>query len=119
MKSRIQGVLAAVCLIVLGQTATAQDVLWGAVMVGPNGAYGWATNALSEAQAEYAARENCGGACTQGFTFYNTCGAIAVGSDQAYWGTGYTQWDAEEDALLSCSGFFGDYCEIAVWACTD
>lgn len=119
MKNKLVGMLTAACLAGFGQAAVAQDVLWGAVMVGPDGAYGWAVNALTESQAEVAAMDSCEGACTQGFTFYDTCGAIAVGGDQAYWGTGFDQLIAEDDALVSCSDDWGDNCEIAVWACTD
>ena len=100
-------------------SASAQDTLWGAIMVGPDGAYGWAVNADTEAEAELAARFNCEGQCTHGFTFYNTCGAIAIGGDEAYWGTGFTQFDAEDESLDSCEADWGDYCEVAVWACTD
>ena len=119
MKPRFKGLLLAACLVALSPAAMAQDILWGAVMVGPNGAYGWAVNAITESQAEFAARANCDGACTQGFTFYNSCGAIAVGSNLAFWGYGDTQWFAEEEALDSCHDNTGYYCEIAVWACTD
>ncbi len=121
MKARLIGMLTAACLFGLGQGAAAQDVLWGAVVVGPNGAYGWAVNAFSETQAEIAAMANCQGGCSEGFTFYDSCGAIALSLDQStwYWGNGDDQWLAEENALDACFDDWGDACEIAVWACTD
>ena len=98
--------------------AQAQE-LWGAVLVGPNGAHGWSTNQWTEQAAEDLAMSYCEHQCTQGFTFYDSCGAIAVGWDEAFWGNGDTQYEAEEEALFACQSEVGGGCAIEVWACTD
>lgn len=92
---------------------------WGAVVIGPGGAYGWAVNMATEWEAEQQALAGCEGYCTEGFTFYDTCGAIAVTGDYWYFGTGFTQGIAEDEALDACESDSGYACEIQVWACTD
>ena len=102
-------------------TARAQDAfsLWGAVVVGPDGAYGWASNANTEIEAEQAADANCSYQCETGFTFYDSCGAIAVSHHNAFWGHGDERFIAEANAMDACEQQFGFGCAINVWACTD
>lgn len=100
------------------QQAKAQE-LWGAVVVGPDGAYGWSSNQWTEQAAESLAMDYCQGQCTQGFTFYDSCGAISVAWDQAFMGHGDTQEVAEAEALYACHIEMDGGCEIMVWACTD
>lgn len=107
-------------LLALPGTAMAQSgVNWGAIVVGPGGAYGWAINMATEWDAEQQAFANCGGACTDGYTFYDTCAAIAVNGDYWYIGEGFMQAIAEEEALVNCEAETGFGCVINVWACTD
>ena len=111
-------VLALTTLLWLSSPAIAQK-RWGAVAVGPNGGYGWATNVWTQREAEAAAIENCYGECITGYTFYDSCGAIAMGGDLAFSGGGATQAEAEAQALEFCRTDVGEGCEIKVWACTE
>jgi len=103
-----------------GSMARAQDAEnWGAVAVGPWGAYGWAVDAASEAEAEAGALSGCDGQCTQKFSFHDTCGAIAIGGERAFWGTGAEQSAAEQAALEACRAQIEGSCEAIVGACAD
>lgn len=92
---------------------------WGAVGVGPGGAWGYSHSWHSEAEAIDAAHEGCEWDCTDMFSFYNGCAAIALTPDQQYYGRGFgwTRSDAEAEAYAACSAF-GTGCAIRVWACS-
>ena len=78
----------ALTFMMTGSTAAmacSNGVCWGAVGVGPGGAWGNAYDYPSERAAAQVAQNNCGGRCTTVKTFYNTCGAIAQG-DGGGWG---------------------------------
>ena len=82
--------LVAVCSIAAGAASAGQcgwDYCWGAVGFGPGGAYGYAYSHYSETDAYNAAQDGCGWNCTEVKTFYNTCGAMAVGVNDG-WGWG-------------------------------
>jgi hypothetical protein len=114
--------LAAAAMVVLGGAAEAGQCghaqCWGAVGIGPNGAYGYSFDAPSESRAISIAQSGCGGNCTQIKTFYNTCGAMAQGSNGA-WGFGWanTRGQAEANAMAYCRQN-GPNCGISVWSCS-
>lgn len=96
------------------------DYCWGAVGIGPNGAWGYSHSQYSEADAIAAvqAPDACEGDCDVVQTFYNTCGALSEGSDGS-WGFGYasTRELAEETSLDYCRDY-GSGCRVRVWACS-
>lgn len=95
------------------------EYCWGALAFNPNtGAYGYAYSYFSEGQAANAAQEGCGYNCPQVKTFYNQCGAAAIGSNGgAGWGFGPSRYEAESVALSYCSNY--DYnCQVLVWSCS-
>lgn len=117
------GLLALVGWIVLAGAAAAgkcgYDYCWGAVATGPNGASGYSFSHVSERNAHDVARSTCGeGKCTQVRTFYNACGAIAMGASDAWgWASGPTREAAQDQALAHCSRN-GRGCAVRVWACS-
>lgn len=96
------------------------EYCWGAVGIGPNGAWGYSHSQYSEADAISAAQgpDACQGDCDIVQTFYNTCGALSEGSDGS-WGFGYagTRELAEETSLEYCRDY-GTGCQVRVWACS-
>ncbi|MEM7731914.1 MAG: DUF4189 domain-containing protein [Pseudomonadota bacterium] len=95
------------------------DFCWGAVafnsMTGASGStYGY----MSEGDAAYAAQEHCGFNCPELKTFYNQCGAAAIGVNGGFgWGFGLSQYEAESVALSYCSNYdIG--CQVLVWSCS-
>ncbi|WP_270725307.1 DUF4189 domain-containing protein [Shimia sp. Alg240-R146] len=94
------------------------NVCWGAVGIGPNGAWGYSHSQQSESEARLAVRSACEGDCNVIETFYNACGAMAEGSD-GNWGFGWAEarGPAEETALDYC-GEHGPNCAVRVWACS-
>ena len=91
---------------------------WGAVMIGPNGAWGYSHSWSTEQQAYDAAMEGCKYDCTEYRTFANACAALAQGSN-GYWGWGQAQSrpEAEATALSYCAQGAYD-CQVRVWACS-
>lgn len=94
------------------------DYCWGAVGVGPNGAYGFSHSWATEQDAINAAQEGCGWSCDNMRTFYNACAAIAVASNGG-WGWAYdvNRSRAEQTALSYCRDF-GPSCVVRVWSCS-
>ncbi|MEQ9260188.1 MAG: DUF4189 domain-containing protein [Roseovarius sp.] len=91
---------------------------WGAVGFGPGGAAAWATSYSSEQGAYNRAYNECGGACTQIKTFYNTCGAIAAGNNDG-WGWGHSP--SKQGAINIAMGYCNQYdygCSVRAWACS-
>lgn len=122
MKTRsvISGAVAALAFAA-GPVAAGQcgyQYCWGAVGFGPGGAAGWAHSYPSQQDAYNAVQSNCGWDCTQIKTFYNTCGAIAVGANDGWgWGHSPSRAGAESLALGYCNQY--DYgCSVRVWACS-
>lgn len=106
----------------LGSAAVAgqcgYDYCWGAVGVGPNGAWAYSYGMWSEQEAYNAAQDECGWNCTTVKTFYNTCGAIARADNGALgWGFEYTRELAESTAINWCMDV-GYNCRVVVWACS-
>ena len=94
------------------------DYCWGAVTVGPNGAYGFSHGHFSEQAAIEAANQGCSYSCNLTRTFYNTCGAIAMASNGGWgWAWGPSRTDAEGLALQYCYPN-GPNCRVRVWACS-
>ena len=91
---------------------------WGAVAIGPGGAWGVAYNHISEQAAMNGAQQGCEGDCTNIRTFYNGCGALAEASDGS-WGfdIGYTRAEAESNALYQCYQY-GTDCMVRAWSCS-
>jgi len=94
------------------------DYCWGAVGIGPSGEWGWANNHMHEDEAIWSVQQNCPG-CNNIKTFYNTCGAMAVGSNGA-WGFGWaaSRGQAEGNAIGYCSEH-GAGCTPVVWSCSN
>ena len=91
---------------------------YGAVGVGPRGAWGNAYNYPSSRSAIRAVQRNCKGNCTTIKSFYNTCGAIAQG-DNGGWGWAWhgNQNEARSQAIAYCVPNDRN-CRIRSWACT-
>jgi hypothetical protein len=91
---------------------------WGAVGVGPNGAWGTAYDYSSDDAAARAAQSGCKGSCTIIRTFFNSCGAIAEG-DNGGWGWA---WNVSKDEALSSAIAYcvpnDRNCRVTAWACT-
>ncbi|MZR15148.1 DUF4189 domain-containing protein [Maritimibacter sp. DP07] len=91
---------------------------WGAVGIGPGGAYGYAHDWNTERQAYGSAARGCEWDCTEIRTFFNTCAAMAVASNGGWgWGTGASRGAAESRAMGYCRQY-GNGCRVRVWACS-
>jgi hypothetical protein len=94
------------------------EYCWGAVGIGPNGAYGWAHSHVSEEAAYNAAQSGCGWNCTNVRTFYNSCGAMAE-ADNGGWGWAWDRTrELAESAAISYCMDYGYNCRVVVWACS-
>ncbi len=92
---------------------------WGAVALGPRGAFGFAVHKDTGADAERAARTACHGACTRVLAFHDACGAVAVGRKGVNaWGVGPNADEARRHALDLCTLDASD-CRIRAAGCTD
>ena len=114
-------VAAFVVMITAANPAMAQCAngkCWGAVGIGPGGAWGNAYDYPSERAAARAVQNSCQGGCTTIKTFFNTCGAIAQG-DNGGWGWAWagTPDDAQSSAIAYCVPNDRN-CRIRTWACT-
>lgn len=90
---------------------------WGAVALGPSGAFGWAASHGSRQAALDAALRACRGRCVEVLSFNGGCGAIATGDDgEGGWGTGRYRVLAENNALEACAERSRN-CQVRVWAC--
>jgi len=90
---------------------------WGAVGIGTNGEWGYSFNYQTESGAISRVQSDCPG-CSQINSFYNTCGAMATGSNGAYgFGWAPTRADAEYNAVDYCADY-GSNCQSVVWACS-
>ena len=91
---------------------------WGAVAIGPNGAWGWSQEMGNEQQAIDSALRGCKGNCDVFKTFYNTCGSIAV-ADNGGWGWGW-HGDLETPKSIAMNYCMenGYNCEPRVWSCS-
>ncbi|WP_372884142.1 DUF4189 domain-containing protein [Shimia sp.] len=118
MKASVLSVGALVLAGALNAGQCGYEQCWGAVGIGPGGAYGWAHSHASEGAAYNAAQRGCRGNCDQIRTFYNTCGAIARASNGGWgWGWASSRQAAENTALGYCREY-GANCRVAVWACS-
>ena len=108
-----------IAAIVIGLSpAAAQAQQWGAVCIGPGGAWGYANGYSSEAGAYDRAMQGSQYDCNEVRTFYNTCGAIAVATNGGWgWSTGGSRGSAEAGAINYCRQY-GSGCRVAVWACS-
>ncbi|MEP2532633.1 DUF4189 domain-containing protein [Shimia sp.] len=94
------------------------EYCWGAVGIGPNGAWGFSWGQYSEQDAVNALQSECEWDCNNVKTFYNTCGAMAEGN-QGNWGFGWgnSRGLAEDNAIGYCYQNGGG-CQIKVWSCS-
>ncbi len=92
---------------------------WGAVGIGPGGAWGFSHSYPSEQQAYDRVVEECQWNCDVIQTFWDTCGSIASASNGA-WGfaTRLYRDDAQSAALDQCWQYGGNDCTVTVWACS-
>ncbi len=118
MKTRILAVVLALVATPVWAGQCGYEYCWGAVGIGPGGAWGFAHSYSSESAAINSVNSECGGDCNNIRTFYNTCGALAEGS-VGNWGFGWgaTQTIAENNALNYCYQN-GPNCAVRVWACS-
>ncbi|MEL7252826.1 MAG: DUF4189 domain-containing protein [Pseudomonadota bacterium] len=95
------------------------DFCWGAVAFNSmTGSYGYAHSYSSESQAAAAAQDGCRYDCPEVKTFYNQCGAAAVGANGGYgWGFGLSRAEAENVALSYCYDY-DNGCQVLVWSCS-
>lgn len=116
---KIAAVVTAMCSgsAVFGQSCGYPDC-WGAIGIGPNGAYGYSHGHPTEDTAIEAAQQGCGWTCTNVQSFANGCGSMAVGATGGWgWGVAETSIGAEEIAYAYCSD--NDYdCGIVVTNCS-
>lgn len=98
--------------------ACANGRCWGAVGVGPGGAWGNAYDYPSQQAAAQAVQNSCQGDCTTIKTFFNSCGAIAQG-DSGGWGWAWhvSKQEAQSRAIAYCVPNDRN-CRITTWACT-
>lgn len=91
---------------------------WGAVAIGPNGAYGFAHSWSNETDAVNTALQGCNGNCDVVRSFYNSCAAMAQSSNGG-WGWAYagSRDVAEQNALSYCRDY-GPNCQVRVWSCS-
>lgn len=92
---------------------------WGAVAFDANtGAFGYSYSYFSEGEAVAAAQQGCGYNCPEVKTFFNQCGAAAIGSNGGFgWGVGLSRAAAENVAMSYCNNY--DYgCRVLVWSCS-
>lgn len=110
------GLAIAVHLVSAG-AAFAAD-MYGAIATNDaTGAWGYAYNYPTRAQAEAAALQECGErGCAVEVWFANACGAVAKDGRTVGWGWSESRAEAEAKALSACGS---GACKIEVWACTD
>lgn len=95
------------------------DFCWGAVAFNAiTGSYGYSYSYLSESDAANAAQQGCEYNCPEVKTFYNQCGAAAIGSNGGFgYGFGLSRYEAENVAMSYCNNY--DYgCQVLVWSCS-
>ena len=102
-----------------GRTHSIDWVDWGAVAMGPRGAFGLALHYDNERDAVAAALADCQGGCNRTLGFHNSCGAIAVGTKGAEsWAVARTLDLAQRHAMQGCA-LEGARCSVRVKGCTD
>ena len=92
---------------------------WGAVAIGPGGAFGLALHYDNEREAREAALRDCRNRCDRSLPFHDSCGAVAVarnGTD--FWAVGPSREEASRQASLICAEE-ASHCRIAAVGCTD
>jgi hypothetical protein len=78
------------------------------------GAYGYAYDYDTQAEASKAAVEECGKDCKVVMQLKNECGAIAQSQKFYGWANGASRKAAEKGALDNC----GKDCKVVAWTCT-
>ncbi len=92
---------------------------WGAMALGPRGAYGFTVHRETGGEAERIARARCHDACNRVLAFHDGCGAIALGRKGiGAWGIGPSADEARRHALDLCTLDASD-CRIRASGCTD
>ena len=102
----------------LSASAASAEDMYGAIATSDEtGAWGYAYNYPSRAQAETAALQECGEAgCQIEVWFANACGAVAKDGRSVGWGWAASRAEAEAQAISACGT---GACKVEVWACTD
>ena len=90
---------------------------WGAVAIGPGGAWAYAYNYPTRGSAARAAQRKCRGDCSNILTFHNSCGAYAQGPHGYGWGNAGTLRAAQIVAMQQCNARSPN-CVMRVSACT-
>lgn len=90
---------------------------WGAVGIGPQGAWGFSHSYAYEGDAISRVQGECPN-CNVINTFYNSCGAMAVASNGGYgFAWAGSRYEAERAALGYCRDY-GPNCKNVVWSCS-
>lgn len=111
-------ILKLACVLAVFGPGAAMAQQWGAIGIGPGGAYGYSYGYGSENGAYNRVAQECQYDCTEIRTFFNTCAAMAVASNGGWgWSTGGTRGAAESGALSYCRQY-GSGCQVRVWACS-
>lgn len=118
MKITLSAAAIALALTAGQASACGYQYCWGAVGIGPNGAWAYAHGHRTEQDAINTAQGQCGWNCNPVKTFYNTCASIAQ-ADNGGWGfaTEKTIELAKSSAMSWCMDQ-GRNCQPRVWACS-
>ena len=109
--------LAIATQLFMAPAARAEDMFGAIATSDETGAWGYAYNYPTRAQAEAEALKECGEAgCQVEVWFKNACGAVAKDGRNVGWGWAKSRTEAEAKAISACGS---GACRIEVWACTD
>jgi len=111
--------LAPLLAVTLGSTAALADYFGAIAFSQDSGSVGYSYDYGSQYGAQQRALAECGNqSCTVVVTFWNACGALAIGNGNGY-GVGWagSRQDAEQIALTNCFQYT-DNCANNTWACT-
>ncbi len=112
----------AVILALFAGVSSAEYYSYGSIAFSPStGANGFTFGASSKAEAENGALRYCGKHardCRTGINFWNSCGAVALGSNGG-WGSAWAEdGDRAQDLALSYCRQHTTGCRIIRWQCS-
>jgi len=111
--------LAPLLVITLGSAAALADIFGSIAFSQDSGRVGYSYDYGSQYGAEQRALSECGDqSCMVVVSFWNACGALAIGDGNGY-GVGWAsrQQDAEQIALTNCFQYTNN-CKNNTWSCT-
>jgi len=111
--------LASLLAVSFGSTAALADYFGAIAFSQDSGSVGYSYDYGSQYAAQQRALAECGNqSCMVVVTFWNACGALAIGNSNGY-GVGWagSRQDAEQIALTNCFQYT-DNCANNTWACT-